>query len=115
MQQHSASVKILSTPIRVLNPHTPGRHLGSARRIPIKLDKAKPKSLNLHPIADLPDPQPLHDSTYPASRCPPSPNKTTASIMRKPTSPLKLHQNRELEFIDPIPKKPVRISQPSSV
>lgn len=114
IQPHSTSVKILSTPIRVLNPHTPGRHLGSARRIPIKLDKANPRSLNLHPIADLPDPQPLHDSTYPTSQCPPRSNRTTASIMRKPTSPLKLHQNRELEFIDPIPK-PVRISQASSV
>jgi hypothetical protein len=115
IQQHSASVKILSTPLRVLNPHTPGRHLGSARRIPFKLDEANPKPLSLHPIADVPDPQPLRTSTYPVNRCPPSPNKMTMSAMRKSASPLKLHQNRELEFIDPIPRKPVGVSQTFSV
>lgn len=104
--QHVASVKVLSTPIRVLNPHTPGRLLGSARRIPIKVDKTKPKAFTLHTIADHQESIVPPDFAQAGNLWPSSPSRSTTSATVKPASPLKSQHRHELEFIDPIPNKP---------
>ena len=48
------TVKVLSTPIRILKPETPGRILGSARRIPVKAEKTKTAIYKLNPASPEP-------------------------------------------------------------
>jgi hypothetical protein len=67
--RQTTTIKVLSTPVRILNPQTPGRNLGSARRIPIKVEKTKSATYKLDPISDVSCPESHRDFSYRVNRC----------------------------------------------
>ena len=57
-------VKVLSTPVRIANPQTPGRNLGTARRIPVKVENTKPTAYRLDPTNSTTCPDSHRDFSY---------------------------------------------------
>lgn len=88
------SVKVLSTPVRILAPQTPGRPLGSARRIPLKVEKTKSAVYKLDPISDVSCPESHRDVSYRVNQRPQSPTKLAPS--RTLVSPVKLQRSNTL-------------------
>ena len=107
------TVKVLSTPIRILNPQTPGRIIGSARRIPVKAEKTKPAIYKLDPISDVSCPESHRDVSYRVNQRPQSPTKTISSgkALVSPVKPLQLHAERTLSK----ESKPFDLSQTPNV
>ena len=114
-QQETSPIKVLSTPIRILNPQTPGRPLGSPRRIPIKIDKTNSKASSVNPVTGPQDPKAPRNFTYPINSRLVSPGKSTVSATRKSISPMKTHGHPEVEFIEPAPTKTAGKSQKACV
>ena len=81
-------VKVLSTPVRVPNPQTPGRNLGTARRIPVKAEQTKPTVYKLNPTNSDTCPDSHRDFSYRVNNHP-TPSARSATTLQKPSSPLK--------------------------
>jgi hypothetical protein len=85
-------VKALTTPMRIQNPHTPGRTLGSARRVPLTIEKKKAMGYRLDPIADVPCPESHREVSYrvnplrPTSPVKPTPGRQNTKSSVRPTS-----------------------------
>jgi hypothetical protein len=74
------AVKVLSSPVRIFIPQTPARSIGTARRIPLKFDKAH--------APGGPSSKVLRDASREAFQRPLSPSRP-ASPVRKLTAPYK--------------------------
>src|SRR5271154_234817 len=57
-------VKVLSTPVRIANPQTPARNLGTAWRIPVKGENTKPTAYRLDPNNSTTCPDSHRDFSY---------------------------------------------------
>jgi hypothetical protein len=107
------TIKVLSTPIRILNPQTPSRIIGSARRIPVKAEKTKPLIYKLDPISDVSCPESHRDFSYRVNQRPQSPTKLVSSGkgLVSPVKPLQSHAQRPLSN----ETKPLDLSEPANV
>jgi hypothetical protein len=85
---HAHIVKVLSTPVRIANPQTPGRNLGTARRIPVKVEKTKPIAYKLDPTNNITCPDSHRDFSYRVHHQSTTFGKPAQPIQR-PVSPLK--------------------------
>ena len=91
-QPRGTVVKVLTTPVRIPNPQTPGRNLGTARRIPVKVEKTKPTSYKLDPANNTICPGSHRDFSYRVNPQSATLTKTARSI-QVPTSPHKMQHS----------------------
>ena len=102
--QHTA-VTLLSSPVRVFNPQTPGRPIGTARRIPLKSEKSQ-VATHTTDMGSSSRPSPFHRNVPHGSLKP-------AANLARPTSPSrKLAAPYKPSFSSPDKTlKPVQLSR----